>query len=70
MMRALLALPVLLVLGGCSAAVTDPGDRESQGEDVGAIVGGKPATAYQEAVLVNMSVVGPPAAPVPLSVHT
>jgi hypothetical protein len=41
-------------LGGCSAATSGPAERESPGEDSDAIVGGSPATAYQEAVLVNM----------------
>ncbi len=41
-------------LNGCAATTTDPRGRESGGTEVGAIVGGKPATAYKEAVLVDM----------------
>lgn len=41
-------------LNGCAATTSDPGGRESGGKDVGAIIGGKPATAYKEAVLVDM----------------
>ena len=48
----------LLSLGlfGCSAAVTAPEERdlESHAEDADAILGGSPATAYPESVLVNM----------------
>lgn len=46
----------LLSLGpfGCAAATTDPDERESQGEQSNAIIGGSPATNYKEAVLVNM----------------
>lgn len=41
-------------LNGCAATREDPRGRESGGQDVGAIIGGKPATAYKEAVLVDM----------------
>lgn len=45
---------VSLALGGCSAATTAPHEREEDGEEVGAIIGGSPANEYKEAVLINM----------------
>ena len=52
----LLSLLGLLSLGlaGCSAASTEPYDRESHAEDAEPIVDGSPATEYPESVLVNM----------------
>ncbi|MEZ4312142.1 MAG: S1 family peptidase [Polyangiaceae bacterium] len=53
---ALLTLPALFApaFAGCSATSAPDSGRDDAGQEVGAIVGGSPATAYKEAVLVNM----------------
>ncbi len=45
---------ISLHLNGCAATSSDPQGREAGGEDVSSIVGGSPANAYPEAVLVDM----------------
>src|SRR5262245_60799908 len=41
-------------LGGCSTADGQSEDRDALGEATSAIIGGSPASDYQEAALVNM----------------